>query len=180
MRKTLACFGIMIVLVTLFAGCSSKAADSTNVQQLKEYQNEIERLKKENVELSTFKDRASFNLTKIEETLYNLKNEGFLPFAISQVYAPELIGALKETRKISVGIEKDELILSMMPKTWSEDFTVILIVYDVYKPVSDMSAEDAGKISTMAGIFKKVDEKWSLIKFTRAFKSDESFSIKGM
>ena len=180
MRKTLACFGIMIVIAVLFAGCSAKNADITTRQQLKEYQIEIERLKRENVELSTFKDRASFSLTKIEETLYNLKNEGFLPFAISQVYAPELIGALKDTRNISVGIEKDELVLSMMPKAWSEDFTTILIVYDVYKPVFNRTAEDAGKISTMAGIFKKVDGKWSLAKFTRAFKGDESFSIKGM
>lgn len=170
----------MIVIIVLFIGCSPKNTNVAIEPQLKEYKIEIERLKLENAELSMFKDRASVSMTKIEETLNNLKNEGFLPLISSQVYAPELIGALKETRNISVEIEKDELVLSMMPREWTGDFNTILIVYDVYKPVLNMTVNDAGKISTMAGIFKKADKKWSVVKFTREFKGDGSFGIKDL
>lgn len=167
---------ITVALTMVMTGCSS----SDNEKQLKSYQDEISKLRQENEELNLFKDRFSFSLTKIENTLVNIKNEGYLPFVGSQVNAPELIGAMKEIKSIPVETKNDELILSIMPQEWSEDFNTILVVYDVYKQVLNMSDENAGKISTMAGIFKKTDGKWQLIKFTREFKGDESFSIKGI
>ncbi|MDF2532254.1 MAG: hypothetical protein K0Q65_1835 [Clostridia bacterium] len=177
MRKSLICLGLLIITFTVFAtGCRSGDTE----QQLKEQLAENALLKQENAELNMFKDRFSFSLSKIENTLFNLRNEGYLPFAGSQVNAPEMIAALPEIRNIIVETENDELILSMMPQEWSEDFNTILIVYDVYKPVLNMSADDAGKVSRMAGIFKRADGKWELLKFTREFKGDESFTIKNI
>jgi hypothetical protein len=170
-------------MTLLITGCSSGAT----AQQLKDYQAENEKLKQENIELNKenselnqFKDRFSFSLTKIENTLVNLRNEGFLPFLGSQVNAPELIGAIKEIKNIKVETKEDELILSIMPQDWTKDFNTVLIVYDVYQPVLNMSEKNAGGVLTMAGIFKKVDGKWNLVKFTREFKGDESFTVKGM
>ena len=178
MRKTLTCLAIMIIIAVLFVGCSPKEADTIAEQQLKEYQTEIERLKQENTELRLFKERSSINLYKIEETLYALKDEGSLPFAGSQVNALELFVALKDIRNISLGIEEDELVLKMMPQEWSGDFNTILIAYDVYKSMTNMTNEDSGKVSKMAGVFKKVDGRWTLVKFTRNYTGDEGFGIK--
>lgn len=179
--KKLLCItiGLALTLTITMTGCTAKKTDALEAQ-LKSYKEENERLKQENLELSEFKDRFSFSLTKIEDTLFNLKNEGYLPFAGTQVNAPELINALKDIKNIAVEIKDDELILSMMPQEWSEDYKTVLIVYDVYKPVLNMSAEDAGEITTMAGIFKNTDGKWDMIKFTREYKGDDSFTIKEM
>jgi hypothetical protein len=184
MRRLLICISMLIITLTvLLSGCSS--VDSK--QQLKDYQVENERLKQENeklkqenAELSKFGDRFSFSLTKIENTLYNLRNEGYLPLVGSQVNAPELLGALRDIKNIAIETSNNELVLSMMPQEWSDDFNTILIVYDVYQPVLNMSSENAGTVATMAGIFKKSEGKWELDKFTREFKGDESFTVKGM
>jgi hypothetical protein len=177
MRRLVLCSIVLIITLTIvLTGCSSVAKE----EPLNEYQIENARLEKENAELKQFKDRFSFSLSKIEDMLYNIKNEGYLPLVGSQVNASELISALQEIKNIAIEKNNDDLILSIMPQEWSEDFNTILIVYDVYKPVLNMASEDAGTVTTMAGIFKKIDKKWELVKFTQEFKGDDSFTIKGM
>lgn len=168
------------LFVLSFVGCSKNTADNDQVAMIQQYQTEIAGLKQENAELKEFKDRVSLSLYKMEQVLYQLKSEGSLPFAGTQVNAPELFPAMDEIKGIAIETQSDELVLTMMPREWSPDFNTIMMVYDVYKPAGNMTDKKSGTVTTMAGIFKKTDGKWVLVKFTREFKGEESFSIKSL
>lgn len=177
-------FGLVLIMVLVFAvtftGCTAGNKTDALQQQLKTLQDENATLKQQNAELNQFRERVLLSLSKIEDTLSALKSEGFLPYAGTQVNDPKLISAIKDIRLVPITTEQDEYALIMQPREWSPDFNSILAVYDVYKLSGDMTKDKAGTITQMAGIFKKTNGKWELVKFTRAFNGDGSFSLKNL
>lgn len=181
MRKLISLVVVSVVITTMaFTGCTAKNNTDALKQQIKTLQDENATLKQQNTELSQFKDRVSLSLSKIEDTLSALKAEKILPYAGTQVNDPKLISAIKDIRLVGINTELDEYALIMQPREWSPDFNTILIVYDVYKLSGDMSKDKAGTITQMAGIFKNNNGKWELVKFTREYNGDESFTLKNM
>jgi outer membrane murein-binding lipoprotein Lpp len=171
---------ITLVSTFLLAVCTAKNNLDALQKQIKTLQDDNAALKQQNIELSQFRDRVLLSLSKIEDTLSALKAEGVLPYAGTQVTNPKLISAIKDIRLVGINTEQDEYALIMQPREWSPDFNNILVVYDVYKLTGDMTKDKAGTITQMAGIFKNINGKWELVKFTRTYKGDGSFTLKNI